>query len=86
LGVGPLRGALSDLDQSIQVRDVVPLQDVGREDRAIFASIGAALGALGAMALLLSVTNQEPRTTRGPERDVKDVLRLAGIREWTQGP
>jgi predicted permease len=55
LPTGRLRSAISDLDQSIQVREIVPLQDVGREDRAIFAGIGAALGALGLMALLLSV-------------------------------
>jgi putative ABC transport system permease protein len=50
-----LRTALDDLDPSIQVREILPLQDVGREDRAIFAGIGAALAALGGMALLLSV-------------------------------
>jgi ABC-type antimicrobial peptide transport system permease subunit len=52
---GPLRGAISSVDPGIQVREVLPLQDVGREDRAVFAGIGAALGALGGMALLLSV-------------------------------
>jgi putative ABC transport system permease protein len=46
---------VSTIDPAIQVRDVRPLQDVGREDRVVFAGIGAALGALGGMALLLSV-------------------------------
>src|SRR4030095_10136190 len=43
------------LDPTIQVREILPLQGVGREDRALFAGIGAALAALGGMALLLSV-------------------------------
>jgi hypothetical protein len=52
---GPLRDAVSRLDPTIQLRDVVLLQEVGREDRAVFAGIAGALGALGVMALLLSV-------------------------------
>jgi putative ABC transport system permease protein len=52
---GPLRKALNNLDPSIQVREIRPLEDVGYEDRAAFAVIGAALAALGGMALLLSV-------------------------------
>lgn len=52
---GVLRSSLARVDPAVQIRDVVPLQDVGREDRAVFAGIGAALGALGGMALLLSV-------------------------------
>ena len=52
---GPLRSALSAMDPSIQIRDVLPLHEVGKEDRAVFAGIGAALGALGGMALLLSI-------------------------------
>ena len=51
----PLREAVAKVDATLQVREVVWLQDVGREDRAIFAGISAALAALGGMALLLSV-------------------------------
>jgi putative ABC transport system permease protein len=52
---GPLRTAVARVDPGIQLRDIMPLQDVGREDRALFAGIGAALAALGGVALLLSV-------------------------------
>jgi predicted permease len=52
---GPLRSALNTVDPTIQIREVLPLHEVGKEDRAVFAGIGAALGALGGMALLLSV-------------------------------
>ena len=52
---GSLRKALNDLDPLIQVREIRGLEDVGYEDRAVFAGIGAALAALGGMALLLSV-------------------------------
>lgn len=50
-----LRATVSRIDPDIQLREVQPLQDVGREDRAVFAGIGMALGALGVMALLLSI-------------------------------
>jgi putative ABC transport system permease protein len=50
-----LRLAISRVDPSIQIREIIPLNDVGREDRVVFAVIGAALAALGGMALLLSV-------------------------------
>jgi predicted permease len=52
---GSLRKALNDLDPLIQVHEIRALEDVGYEDRAVFAGIGAALAALGGMALLLSV-------------------------------
>jgi predicted permease len=50
-----LRTAIARVDPAIQVREIVPLADVGREDRAVFAGIGAALAGLGGMALLLSL-------------------------------
>jgi MacB-like periplasmic core domain len=51
----PLRSAIDRIDPAIQVRQVEPAHDVGREDRAAFAAIGAALAAIGGMSLLLSV-------------------------------
>ena len=50
-----VRQTLSLVDPRIQVRDVIPLEEVGSEDRAVFAAIGAALSGLGGMTLLLSV-------------------------------
>jgi predicted permease len=50
-----LRRTIGDLDARIQVWDVRPLGDVGSEDRAVFAGIGAALVLLGGMALVLSI-------------------------------
>jgi predicted permease len=50
-----LRATLASVDPTIQIPEVLPLQDVGKEDRAVFAGIGGALAALGGMALLLSV-------------------------------
>jgi predicted permease len=52
---GWLRQTVAGLDATAQVRDIRPLPDVGREDRAVFAGIGGALTALGAIALLLSI-------------------------------
>jgi predicted permease len=52
---GAVRLAIARVDPAIQIRDVEPLTDVGKEDRAVFAGISTGLGALGAMALVLSV-------------------------------
>ena len=50
-----LRAALVRVDPRILVRDVIPIESVGAEDRAVFAGIGAALMGLGGVALVLSV-------------------------------
>jgi hypothetical protein len=50
-----LRAALVRVDPVILVRDVMPIESVGAEDRAVFAGIGAALMGLGGVALVLSV-------------------------------
>jgi putative ABC transport system permease protein len=46
---------VATVDPRVQVRDIVRLPDVGSEDRAVFAAIGAALTSLGTIALALSV-------------------------------
>lgn len=50
-----LTRAMAAADPRIQVRETLPLPEVGKEDRAVFAGISAALTALGAIALVLSV-------------------------------
>ena len=50
-----IRSAIATVHPGIQVREIAPLSDVGGEDRAVFAGIGAALAGLGGMALLLSL-------------------------------
>jgi hypothetical protein len=50
-----LRQALASADPRVQVHEVLPLPEVGKEDRAVFAGIGAALTGLGLVALSLSV-------------------------------
>lgn len=50
-----LQRAVADADPRLQVDDIRPLEDVGSEDRAVFAGIGGALTGLGGMSLLLSV-------------------------------
>ena len=50
-----LRAALVQVDPRVLVRDVMPIESVGAEDRAVFAGIGAALMGLGGVALMLSV-------------------------------
>ena len=50
-----LRGHLTAADPRIQVLNIIPLEQVGAEDRAVFAGIGAALTGLGGIALLLSI-------------------------------
>lgn len=50
-----MRAALVSVDPRIVVREVMPIESVGAEDRAVFAGIGAALLWLGGVALALSV-------------------------------
>jgi putative ABC transport system permease protein len=68
-----VRAALNDLDPRIQVIDVVPLEQVGTEDRAIFAGIGAALTALGGMALLLSIMGTYATLSMSVTRRTREI-------------
>jgi hypothetical protein len=52
---GGLRRTLFDLDPRLDVREVVRLDDVGSENRTALWAMSAAMGAIGAITLLLSV-------------------------------
>ena len=69
----PLRTAVARIDPAIQLRDVIPLKDVGREDRAVFAGIGAALAALGGVALLLSVIGTYATLSLAVSRRTREI-------------
>jgi putative ABC transport system permease protein len=49
-----LPGVMAHVNPTIQMVDVVRLEDVGIEDRIVFAGIGGAMSAIGVMALALS--------------------------------
>lgn len=51
----PLRATMARVDPRIAVLEIVPLEDVGSEDRAVFGGIAMALSTLGGVTLLLSV-------------------------------
>jgi putative ABC transport system permease protein len=51
----PVRAALARVDPTLIVIDILPLESVGAEDRAVFAGIATALTSLGGVTLLLSV-------------------------------
>jgi predicted permease len=53
--VDGLRTMVADVEPRLTIREVMPLHEVGAEDRAVFAGIGTAIMALGGVALLLSV-------------------------------
>jgi predicted lysophospholipase L1 biosynthesis ABC-type transport system permease subunit len=69
----PLRSAVSRIDPDIQLRDVIPLNDVGREDRAVFTGIGGALAALGGMALLLSIVGTYATLSLAVTRRTREI-------------
>jgi putative ABC transport system permease protein len=50
-----LAAAIADVDPRLITRDIGLLADVGREDRAVFAAIGATLTSLGAIAVALAL-------------------------------
>jgi len=49
-----LPGVIAKVNPTIQTTSVVRLEDVGMEDRAVFAGIGGAMTAIGVMGLTLS--------------------------------
>ena len=55
--VPSLRKALVDLDPALQVRDVMPLPDVGKVERTFLSGMASAMVALGGVALALSVVS-----------------------------
>jgi putative ABC transport system permease protein len=54
---GPLRRAVAEIDPTTDVRSIRLLEDVGREQRSFLSGIAAAMTALGAMTLWLSVVS-----------------------------
>ena len=51
----PLRSAVANVDPDLQLEEILPLEDAGREDRAFLIGIATALTAMGGMALVLSI-------------------------------
>jgi ABC-type antimicrobial peptide transport system permease subunit len=50
-----LRATVANIDPDLQVQEIRTLEESGVEDRAFLGGISAALTAMGAMALLLSI-------------------------------
>jgi predicted permease len=51
----PLRAAVANVDPDLQLQEIRPLEDAGREERAFLGGVAMALTAMGGMALLLSI-------------------------------
>jgi ABC-type antimicrobial peptide transport system permease subunit len=53
--VAPLRTAVANIDPDLQLEEIVPLEEAGKEERVFLAGIAMGLTAMGGMALALSV-------------------------------
>jgi putative ABC transport system permease protein len=51
----PLRAAVATVDPDLQLEEILPLEDAGREERAFLIGIASALTLMGGMALVLSI-------------------------------
>ena len=80
----PLRAAVANVDPDLQVEEIVPLEDSGREDRAFLIGISTALTAMGGMALLLSIVGIYALLSFMVTRRTREIgIRVAlGARNW----
>jgi ABC-type antimicrobial peptide transport system permease subunit len=53
--VSPLRTAVANIDPDLQLEEILPLEEAGKEERVFLGGIAMALTAMGGMALALSV-------------------------------
>jgi putative ABC transport system permease protein len=53
--VSPLRTAVANIDPDLQLEEILPLEEAGKDERVFLAGIAMALTAMGGMALALSV-------------------------------
>ena len=80
----PLRAAVANVDPDLQLEDILPLEDAGREDRAFLIGISTALTAMGGMALLLSIVGIYALLSFMVTRRTREIgIRVAlGARSW----
>jgi predicted permease len=53
--VSPLRTAVANIDPDLQLEEILPLEEAGKEERVFLAGIAIGLTAMGGMALALSI-------------------------------
>ena len=53
--ISPLRTAVANVNPDLQIEELVPLEDAGRDERAFLLGVAAALTTMGGMALALSI-------------------------------
>src|SRR5262249_57177518 len=71
-------GVIGRVNPTTQTVDVVRLEDVGLEDRTVFAGIGGAMTAIGVMALGLSAISLYALLTLSVTRRIRETgIRLA---------
>jgi putative ABC transport system permease protein len=79
-----LRATVANVDPDLQLQEIRTLEDAGREERAFLGSVSAALTAMGAMALLLSIVGIYALLSFMVTRRTREIgIRIAlGATEW----
>lgn len=79
-----LRATVANVDPDLQVQEIRTLEEAGREERAFLGAVSAALTAMGAMALLLSIVGIYALLSFMVTRRTREIgIRVAlGATEW----
>jgi putative ABC transport system permease protein len=79
-----LRATVATIDPDLQLQEIRTLEDAGREERAFLGSVSAALTAMGAIALLLSIVGIYALLSFMVTRRTREIgIRVAlGATEW----
>jgi ABC-type antimicrobial peptide transport system permease subunit len=82
--IAPLRNAVAGVNPDLQIQELMPLEDVGWDERAFLLWIAGSLSAMGGMALLLSIVGIYALLSFVVTRRTREIgIRVAlGARRW----
>jgi putative ABC transport system permease protein len=82
--IAPLRAAVARVDPDLQLDEILPLEDAGREERMFLLGVASALTAMGGMALILSIVGIYALLSFMVTRRTREIgIRVAlGARNW----
>jgi predicted permease len=82
--IAPLRKAVAGVNPDLQIQELMPLEDVGWDERAFLLWIAGSLTAMGGMALLLSIVGIYALLSFVVTRRTREIgIRVAlGAKRW----
>jgi len=82
--IAPLRAAVANVDPDVQIEELLPLEEAGRDERVFLIGTSAALTAMGGVALALSIVGIYALLSFMVTRRTREIgIRVAlGARDW----